>query len=107
MTSLIEEWLEKERLNAPKVVPSSTPPGLLTGKAAEIETVSAEASEQQPMIEVGEETTTPNLPLTSKDLASELSSSVVIVQLLINLKEEPVATDVEEELETVADLIAV
>ena len=40
LTSLIREWLEEERLNALAAVPSSTPPGRLTGKVAEIETVS-------------------------------------------------------------------
>ena len=36
LTGLIREWLEKEKLNAPKPVPSSTPPGPPTRNAIEI-----------------------------------------------------------------------
>ena len=45
LTYLIREWLEEERLNAPDVVPPFAPPSLLTGNAAMIETVPANASE--------------------------------------------------------------
>ena len=45
MIDLIGEWLKEERLNAPNVMPSSTPPGPSTKNAAEIETVSAKAFE--------------------------------------------------------------
>ena len=107
MTDIIGEWLEEERLNAPNVMPSSTSPGLLTENAVEIETVPAEASEQQPAVEVDEETIAPNPPLTFKDPASELSLRVAAIQLLTNLEEEPVATDVEEEPEAAIDCTAV
>ena len=53
------------------------------------------------------ETTSPNPPLTTEDLAGELSSRVMTIQPLINLKEEPVATDVEEEPEATVGLTIV
>ena len=59
----------------------------------------AEASEQPFVVEVDEMTATPDPSIASKDLASEPSSRFVTVQLLINLKEEPRATDVQEEPE--------
>ena len=68
-----------ERPNAPSVVPSSTSPGPPTRNAVEIETMSAEASEQQLVVEVDEETIAPNLPLTSEDPTSEQSSKVVAI----------------------------
>ena len=68
-----------ERPNAPSVVQSSTSPGPPTINAAEIETMSAEASKQQPVVEVDEGTTTPNLPFTSEDPTSEQSSKVVAI----------------------------
>ena len=45
-----------------------------------------------------------NPSLAIEDPVSELNSGIVIVQLLINLEEEPVATDVEEELDAAFDL---
>ena len=64
------------------------------------ETVSAEAFEQLPTVEVDEMTATTDSPIASEDPTSEPSSRVAVVQSLINLEEEPMATDVEEELET-------
>ena len=46
-----------------------------------------------------EGTIAPNPSIAFKDPISEPSSRVVAVQPLINLEEEPVATDVEEEPE--------
>ena len=45
LTDLIGEWLEEEKLNAPNVEPSPTPPGPLAKNAVEIENVSTGASE--------------------------------------------------------------
>ena len=59
------------------------------------------------MVKVDEETIAPNPPLAAEDPPSELNSRVVATQLLINLKEEPVATDVEEEPEATVDLIGI
>ena len=59
------------------------------------------------MVEVDEETVVPNPPLAAKDPASKLNSKVVGVQPLINLKEEPIATNVEEEPEATFDLTTV
>ena len=59
--------------------------------------MSVEGSERQPMVEVDEDTIAPNPPLAAKNPASKLSSRVTAAQPLINLKEEPVATDVDEE----------
>ena len=107
LTSLIGEWLEEERLKAPEAVLSFTPLGPPIENAADIETVSTEAFEQEPVVELDEETVAPNLPLASEDLASELSSRVTIVKSLINLEEEPIATDVKKELEVTVDLTAI
>ena len=105
LTDLIGEWLKYERLNALKVVPSPIPPSPLTGNVIEIETV--KASKQQPVVEVDKGTATPNPHVSSEDPASEPSSRVAVVQSLINLEEEPVATDVEEGLEAAIDLTTV
>ena len=59
------------------------------------------------MVEVNEETIAPNPPLNTEDPARELNSRVVTVQPLINLEEEPVATDVEEEPKPIVDLTTV
>ena len=48
------------------------------------------------MVEVVKVTTTPNPSIAPKVPVTKPSLSVAIVHLLINLKEEPVATDVEE-----------
>ena len=96
LIDIIGEWLEEERLNAPNAILPSIPPGPLTENAEEIEIVSVEASEQQPTTEVDEGTVAPNPPITSEDPVSEPSSRVTDVRPLINLEEEPVATDVEE-----------
>ena len=96
LTDLIGEWLKDERLNAPNAIPPAVPPGPLTENAEKIEIVSVEASEQQPTVEVDEGTVAPNPPITSEDPVSEPSSRVTAVRPLINLEEEPVATDVEE-----------
>ena len=82
MTDLIGEWLEEERLNAPDIVLPSSSLGPSIGNVAEIETLSAEASEWQPVVEV--------------DPVGEPSSRVATIQPLINLEEEPIAIDVEE-----------
>ena len=79
LTDLIGEWLEEKRLNSPNIVPSSTPLGSLTRNAAEIEIVLVEASEQQPAIEVDEDTAAPNPHFAFKDHASKLSSRVTDV----------------------------
>ena len=50
---------------------------------------------------------TPDPPIASKDLASELSPRVTAIQPLINLEKEPVATDVEEEPEATVSPITV
>ena len=54
-----------------------------------------------------EGTAAPNPPIAFEDPTSELSSRVTTVQSLINLEEEPVATDVEEEPEAVVDLTVI
>ena len=59
------------------------------------------------MVKADEETIAPNLPFTSKDPTSKLSLRVAAVQPLINLKEELIATDVQEEPEAAVDLTAV
>ena len=107
LTDLIGEWLKEERLNAPKAMPSSTPLGPPTRIAIEIETILIEATEQQLTVKVDKETATPNLPIDFKDPTSELSSRVLAIQSLINLEEEPVATDVEEEPKAAVDLTVV
>ena len=107
LTDLIDEWLEEERLNAPYTVSSPTPPGLLARNAMETETVPAEAPEQQLVVEVDEEIVAPNPLLVVKDPASELNSRVVALQPLINLKEELVATDIEEELKAAVNLTTI
>ena len=107
LTSLIGEWIEKERLNAPDVVLPSAPPSPLTENVAEIKIVPTETSEQPFVVEVDKVTTTTNPSIAFKVPVSEPSSSVAIVQLLINLEEEPVATDAEEEPETAANPTAV
>ena len=89
LTDLIGEWLKEERLNAPHITPSSTPPGPPAGNATGVETMLAKASEQQSMVEVDEKTVTSNPPLTIEDPVSELNSRVMVVQPLINLEEEP------------------
>ena len=106
LTNLIGEWLENEKLNATNTMPPSAPPSPLTGNAAEIEIVAVEASEQLPVVKVDEGTAAPNPPIASEDPVSELSSRDVPVQPLINLEEEPVATDVKES-EAAVDLTAV
>ena len=97
LTDLIGEWLGEEKLNAPNAAPSPTPLGPLARNAAETEPVPAGAFEQQPMVEVDNKTIASNPPLTVEDPADELNSGVAATQLLINLEEEPVATDIEEE----------
>ena len=67
----------------------------------------SEASRQQPIVEVDEGIATSNPPIASEDLVSESSSRVATVQPLINLEEEPIATDVEEEPEAAVNPIAV
>ena len=99
LIDLSGEWLEEERLNAPNVTPPSAPLGPSTGNAAEIEIVSAETSKQSSVVEVDEMTSALDPSITFKDPASKPSLRVMTVQLLINLKEEPVATDTEEEPE--------
>ena len=61
--------------------------------------MSVEASEQQPTVEMDERTAASNPPITFEDPVGELSSRVMVVQSLINLKEVPEAIDVEEEPE--------
>ena len=56
---------------------------------------------------MGEKTAPPDIPLAFEDLARELSSRVIAVQLLIDLEEKPVATNVEEELEVAIDLTTI
>ena len=59
------------------------------------------------MVEVDKVTTTP-YPLIAPEVhVNEPSSSVAVVQPLINLEEEPVSTNAEEELEAAANLTAV
>ena len=65
----------------------------------EIKIVSTETSEQLSMVEVDEMTVAPNPSISSEVPASEPSSSVTVVQSLINLEEERTATDAEEEPE--------
>ena len=71
----------------PPMSPSASP-GRSTENTAKIKTVSAEASEQEPAVEVDEGTAAPNPPIASKDPVSEPSSRIVAVELLINLEEE-------------------
>ena len=89
LINLIGKWLKEEKLNAPNTTPSSTPHGPSIGNATEIETVLAEASEQQPMVEVDEETVASNPLITDKGPASRLNLEVATVHPLINLEEEP------------------
>ena len=51
------------------------------------------------MVEVDEVTVAPDPFIASEVPISKPSSSVAVVQPLINLEEEPVATDAEKELE--------
>ena len=91
---LEEERLEEERLNAPNVTPSCTPPSPPAKNVAKAKTMPVEASKQQPTVEVDEITVTSNPPFAVEDPVSELNSGAVVVQPLINLEKEPVATDV-------------
>ena len=84
-------------------MPSSTPHSLSIRNATKIETVQVEASGQQLVVEVDEETATPNPSLAFEDPASEQGSMVAAVQPFINLEEELVASDVEEEPKAVVD----
>ena len=52
---------------------------------------------------MGEGTATYNPPIASEDTISRPSLRVIAVQPLIKLKEEPVATNVEEEPEVAID----
>ena len=59
------------------------------------------------MVKVGEEAAIPDPSITYEVLITEPSSSVTAVKPLINLEEEPVATDVEEEPKAAANLFVV
>ena len=76
-------------------------------KCVEIEMVSTETSEQLSVVEADEVTTTLDPSIDLEVPITEPSSSVVVIQPLINLEEEPIATDVEEELEATVNPSAV
>ena len=103
LTDLIGEWIEEESLNAPNVVPLSVPSDPSTSNVVEIEISLAKTSEEPSMVEVGEVTTTPYPSILPKVSVTEPSSSFAAIQPLINLEEEPVATDVEEEPKAAAN----
>ena len=69
--------------------------------------MTAEAYEQQPALEVDEKTIAFNPSFIIEDPVSELNLEVTIMQQLINLEEEPVATNVEEEPKPIVDLTAI
>ena len=66
---------------------------------AQIGIVSTETSEQPYVVEANKVTAIPDPSIASKVPVSEPSSSVMVVQPLINLKEEPVVTNADEEPE--------
>ena len=74
------------------------PPGPSTGNVIEIEIVSAETSKQSFVDEV---------TLASEVPVTEPSSSVAVVQPLIHLEEEPVATNAKEEPEAAVNPSAI
>ena len=88
-------------------MPPTALPGPSTKNAINIETILAEASEQLPVVEVGEGTTTPNPPITSEDPTNEPRLRIAAVQLLINLEEEPIVIDVDEEPEVAVNPTAI
>ena len=103
LTNLNEEWLEEERLNAPDV---TSPPMLLdplTRDSTEIKISPAETFEQSSEVEVDEVIAAHDLSIAPKVPIAKPNYSVAAVQLLINLEEEPVATDTEEEPEATAN----
>ena len=58
-----------------------------------------ETSKQSSVVEVGEVTTAPDPSIAPEVPITEPSSSVTAIQLLIDLEEEPIATDTKEEPE--------
>ena len=102
LTNLVGEWLEEEKLKAIIIEPSPTPPGPLAENTMEADTASTRASEQQPMVK---ETIASNPLLVAEKFTDEVTLKVMGVQLLINLEEEPVATDAEEEPEVNIDAL--
>ena len=64
-------------------------------------------SEKQPVVGVSKGSIASNLPLAVEDAVSELNLGVAAIKLLINLEEEPIATDMEEEPEATVDLTIV
>ena len=97
LTDLIKEWIEKERLNALNVTSSFISPDPLTRNMIEIEIVLTEISEQPSVVEVDEVTTALDPSIAYEVPVDEPSLSVTIFQPLINLEDEPMATDAEEE----------
>ena len=83
------------------------PLDILTRDSAEIKISPAETSRQPSMVEVDEETTTPDLSIAPKVPMAEPNSSVAAIQLLINLEEEPVAINTEEKPEATANSSAI
>ena len=107
LTDFIWEWIEEKRLSAPNGTPPPVPSDPLTRYMEEIEILSVETSEQSFVIEMDEVTVAPDPPIAHEVPVTDPSSNVVVVQLLINLEEEPLATDVEEETEAAANYSAV
>ena len=74
-----------------------------TRNSAEIEISLTETSGQSSMVEVDKVTVAPDLSIAPEVLVAEPNSSVAVVQPLINLKEEPVATNTKEEPKAAAN----
>ena len=99
LTDLIGEWIKEEKLNASDVVSPSVPFDPSTSNAAEIKSLPAKTSEQSSVVEAVEVTATPDPSIALEVVITEPSLRVTAVQSLINLDEEPVAADVEGEIE--------
>ena len=88
--SLIGEWLEAEKLNARDPAPSTLLPGPSVEVVTRIESVLAEAPEQQLVANADEEVATSNPSPVVEELVGEMSSGVTVITL-IDLEEEPIA----------------
>ena len=94
LIDFIEEWIKNERLSALDIVPPLVSSDPLTRDLAEIEILLAETCEQPSVVKVDEVTVA---------LDPSIAPEVPVTEPIINLEEEPVATDTEEEAEAAAN----
>ena len=88
LNSLIGEWLEAEKLNAPDPAPSSLPPGPSVEVVIRVESVPIEDLEQQPVANADKEATASNRMNIIEVLIGEVPSRV-LVKTLIDLEVSP------------------